>query len=63
MAKLIVKFILIIVILVGVIMIYDARLITKRFFNFGDQNEASAGLKILGFFMCLVGVLILFFQN
>ena len=28
-------------------MIYDARIITKKFFGFGDQNEASSGLKIL----------------
>ena len=33
----------------GVILIYDARPITKKMFSFGDQNEGSTGLKILGF--------------
>ena len=34
--------------LAGVILIYDARIITKKMFNFGDQNEATSGFKILG---------------
>ena len=29
---------------IGVVMIYDARIITKRFFSFGDQNDAALGL-------------------
>ena len=33
--------------IIGVICVYDARLITKKFFSFGDQNEAAMGLKIL----------------
>ena len=45
----------------GVILIYDARLITKKFFGFGDQNEGSQGLKILGFIIAIIGGLILFF--
>ena len=49
MLKLFIKFIAVIILLIGVILIYDARIITKRFFGFGDQNEASSGLKILGF--------------
>ena len=28
-------------VLAGVILIYDARMITKKFFGFGDQNEGS----------------------
>ncbi len=47
---------------IGVILIYDARGITKRLFGFGDQNEATAGLKILGFFMSIIGVLIIYFN-
>ena len=35
----------------GVIFIYDARDIAKKVFGFGDQNEATSGLKILGFIM------------
>ena len=49
-------------VLEGVVMIYDARIITKNFFGFGDQNEASSGLKILGFVLAIVGGLILYFS-
>ena len=48
--------------MLGVIMVYDARLITKKLFSFGDQNEASCGLKILGFIIAIIGGLIIFFQ-
>lgn len=47
--------------MVGVIMVYDARLLTKKLFSFGDQNEASLGLKILGFIIAIIGGLIIFF--
>lgn len=47
---------------VGTIMIYDARILTKKLFSFGDQNEASMGLKILGFIIAIAGGLIIFFH-
>ena len=47
---------------VGVVLIYDARDITKKLFGFGDQNEATAGLKILGFIMAMIGALIIYFN-
>lgn len=47
---------------IGVILIYDARDISKKVFGFGDQNEASAGLKILGFIVSMIGVLIIYFN-
>ena len=47
--------------MVGVIMVYDARLLTKKLFSFGDQNEASWGFKILGFIIAIIGGLIIFF--
>ena len=46
---------------IGTVMIYDARILTKRFFSFGDQNDASLGLKILGFIIAIVGALIIYF--
>ena len=45
----------------GVILIYDARIITKRFFGFGDQNEAATGLKMFGFIFIVIGGLLLYF--
>lgn len=61
MFQIIVRLIALVMIFGGVILIYDARLITKKFFGFGDQNEGSQGLKILGFIIAIIGGLILFF--
>ncbi len=62
MIQIIVKLIGLVIVFLGIILIYDARIITKRFFGFGDQNEASNGLKILGFIISIVGGLIVFFN-
>lgn len=45
--------------LCGVILIFDARTITKKLFSFGDQNEASKGLKIVGFIIAVIGGILL----
>ena len=45
--------------MIGVILIYDARIITKKAFGFGDQNEASMGLKMLGFIIAIAGGILL----
>ena len=42
MLQIIIKIISILMVLVGIILIYDARIITKRFFGFGDQNESTS---------------------
>lgn len=62
MVQIIIKLIAILMVLGGVILIYDARLITKKFFGFGDQNDASSGLKIVGFLLAIVGGLIIYFN-
>ena len=46
----------------GTVMIYDARIITYRFFGFGDQNEASLGLKMIGFIIVMIGAFIVYFN-
>lgn len=43
-------------------MIFDARALAKKLFGFGDQNEATSGLKILGFFMAIIGALLIYFN-
>lgn len=63
MFQIIVKLIALLMIFAGVILIYDARLITKKYFGFGDQNEASQGLKILGFIIAIIGGCILYFSR
>ncbi len=62
MLKAIITLIAVVMVLAGVILIYDARIITKKFFGFGDQNEGSSGLKILGFLIAIIGGLILYFN-
>lgn len=47
---------------VGVMIVYDARLISKKFFSSSDENSASLLLKILGFVFLMIGGLIIFFN-
>lgn len=61
MINIILKIIALIIALIGVILIYDARILTKKFFSFGDQNEGSSGLKILGFILAIIGGIVIYF--
>lgn len=63
MGKLILLIIGLLIAMIGTIMVFDARLLTKKLFGFGDQNEATAGLKILGFVVAIIGALIIFFMH
>ena len=56
------KIIALMFILIGVVLVYDARLLSDKWFGFGDQNEGAAGLKILGFIICIIGGLIIYFS-
>ena len=49
------------IIMGGVVLIFDARPITKKVFSFGDQNEGTLGLKITGFLISIIGCLIILF--
>ena len=51
-----------IIALLGVVCIFDARVITKKLFGFGDQNEATLGFKMFGFIFTIAGFLIVFFN-
>lgn len=48
--------------LLGVTLIFNARTITKKMFSFGDQNEGTAGLKIIGFIIGILGAIIVFYN-
>lgn len=48
-------FIGIISLVCGVKFIYDARPIVKKYFSFGDKNEATLGLKMIGFALTIIG--------
>lgn len=47
---------------IGVKMIYDARPIVKMYFSFGDENEATLGMKILGFIISIIGGILIYFN-
>lgn len=55
-------FIGIIALVCGIKFIYDARIIVKKYFTMGDINDATLGLKILGFLLVVIGGLIFYFK-
>lgn len=56
---LILKIIGLIIIAIGTVMIFDARKISKKRFSFGDRNESTKILKIVGFAIAIIGGLII----
>ncbi len=61
MLQIILRLVGTIILLSGVILVFDARIITKKLFDFGNQNDATDGFKILGFIISILGLLIIFF--
>ncbi|MCI8291570.1 MAG: hypothetical protein HFJ25_04930 [Clostridia bacterium] len=61
MGQIILRIVAIILVAIGVVCIFDARVITKKIFSFGDQNEGSLGLKMLGFIIAMIGALMFYF--
>jgi len=45
---------------IGAVMIYDARILTQKWFSFGDQNEGSKIFKVVGFLLTIVGCLLIY---
>ena len=62
MLQIIIKIISILMVLAGVVMIYDARKLTKKWFGFNDQNEGSKWFKIGGFVLSIIGIIIILFE-
>ena len=54
------KLVVLIIILIGVNFVFDARILTHKLFGFGDQNEGTTGLKIIGFILIILGSLIFY---
>ena len=46
---------------IAAIMIFDARKIANKFFSFSDQNSGAKSMKIIGFIVFIIGILILYF--
>ena len=62
MLKVVLLVIGVLVALIVTIMVFDARSLTKKLFGFGDQNEATSGMKIMGFFLAIIGALLVYFN-
>ena len=63
MFQVIIRLICFIIMWLGIILIFDARNITQRFFSFGDQNEGANGIKIIGFLLFAIsGFILIFFK-
>lgn len=60
--KIFLLFIGVISAVMGVKFIFDARPIVKKYFGLGDKNEATLGLKILGFLLSIVGGILIYFM-
>ena len=60
--KIFLLFIGVISAVIGVKLVYDARPIVKKYFSFGDKNEASLGLKMFGFILLIIGGLLIYYN-
>lgn len=45
----------IIILAIGVVCVYDARNLTKKFFSSSDTNSATKTFKIVGFIISIIG--------
>ena len=46
---------------ISAVMIFDARKITSERFSFSDQNNGTKWMKIGGFLMFIIGIILLYF--
>lgn len=59
MIQVVLNLIAMMIILIGTISIFEARNISKKIFSFEDQNSSTAILKIVGFIICIIGLIII----
>lgn len=50
-----------IVMMIGIILVYDARQLTKKFFKVNNLNVATFTCKVIGFTLFVIGGLIILF--
>lgn len=48
--------------MIGTILIYNSRIITKKIFSFGDQNDGVFILKVTGFTISIIGGIMIIFN-
>ncbi len=47
--------------LCGAFVLFDARRLVKTYFDYGEENNATTGMKVLGFFVLAVGGVLMIF--
>lgn len=57
--KIIIKLISLVIISIGIVMVYDARKISKKWFSFNDVNRSSRLLKIVGFIIAALASIVI----
>ena len=50
-----------IVVMIGIILVYDARQISRRVFSISDLNSATFWCKVSGFMMFVIGGFLILF--
>jgi hypothetical protein len=60
MIELFLKIIGTLIALMGVIMIYDSRYLVSKYFNYGEENTATLGMKIFGLVLTIIGGFIVY---
>lgn len=48
-----------IIALVGVVLIFDGRRVAKKYFDYGEENIATTGVKSFGFLIAIVGAILM----
>lgn len=56
--KIVVKIIALIIMAIGVVMIYDARKISKKWFSDSDTNKMTIYFKGFGFIISILGAIV-----
>lgn len=49
-----------IILLAGVVLVYDGRRMVRKYLNFGEENLAVQGIKMFGFVLAVIGCLMMF---
>lgn len=63
MGKLISIGIVLIIMVVSVVMVYDARIIASNVFSSNEVNETTKILKVVGYITLMIGLLIIYFAK
>lgn len=62
MVEIILEIVGLIIIAIGVIGIYDARSLSKKFFSYSDKNTSVRILRASGFFITILGTALLYIK-